>query len=389
MDLEIARIAYEVTYKGAGKPELSFGSSHFTTPQGPVSNLTAPGRQPVYYLGGVEGTRLGLAMYRADAALGHLGFGSSADVQSVVQRIPSFRTLPELYPEKYASHPSEDRFLGSDARIFLRTESVELDASPDRHSLEFRDVGWTVDFGQVGPAEQAFAAFFGEHFEAIAATDVGAPLAELVPYAEAVSVFRWLEENAIAFDPRDLLQVPITPAFTPHDVPALGLPRLTEIDPPRPTTLFGPFGPSRIVFPDGKETTFEYVGGRLERIRRRDDAVFEIRRDGLGTPITARALPDLGLAFSIDKGLGPIVIDGVEIAGDESNAADPDAIAYPDTQWERTVDALAVRFALAGPAPSNALLKAALAGIASVIGILAFVLLRRAGYLPALRSRQA
>jgi hypothetical protein len=350
MHAEVVRIAYESAYRLGKKPELSFGTSHFITPEGQqVVNLHPAGSQPVYYLGNSEKTLIGLAMYNADKALDKLAFGSTSSVRPIANQVPGFRSLPELYPEKYTEHPAQKLYAGSDVRIYIHPTLVELALVPERDALEFDRIVFAARFGTSGAAEAQFAAFFASHFHEIANTEQGAPLKALIPFARAVAVFRWLKENKINVELSDLSKVGISMAYTPQYVPAIRLPSLEEIAPCLPTTFFGPFGPVRIIRADGRETVITYENGLPIKVKRFDGEVLEVYRDDHGSPLALRMSGKDEAAFYVDPKLGPVFAENVQICGKGRNISiqlNKQTVVYPDNQPEATVSIIVMRFAL-------------------------------------------
>ena len=350
LDPEILRLAYRVSYLSDEKPELSIGASHVVAPDGRrLVDLHPPGRQPVHYFARTRLTLLGLLMVQADQALGKLAFGSSATVRPVAERVPGFRSLPELFPQKYCEHPGSDRYLGSEARVFLHPALIELVLSSTGHALEFGETVFSVRFGITGPAEAAFAAFVQSHFDEIVSTALGAPLRRLVPAARAVAVFRWLRTSEVRLEAGALTRVPIAKVLTPEHVRPLRLPSLSEIAPRGPGMLFGPFGPTRIVRADGGQTTIRYRRGLPVQVRRHDGAVLEVLRDGLDWPVALRLDRADAAAFLSLPSLGPVFADNVSLHGEGQGlkaSLRTDTVAYPNNRPEGTVALIAARFSL-------------------------------------------
>ena len=350
MNAEVLRLAYESAYRHGKKPELSIGTSHFTTPKGKeVITLHPPGKQPVYYLGKAQGNLLGLVMYRADEALAKLAFGSTSAVRPVAEQVPGFRSLPELYPEKYTEHPASERYAGSDVRVFINPTVVEFALSPQGDALTFSRIAFAARFGKSGAAEAEFAAFFASYFHEISNTEQGAPLKALIPFARAVAVFRWLKENEIHVDLTGLSKVQISKVYTPQYVSAIRFPSLDEIAPRLPTMFFGPFGPVRIIRADGRETVISYKNGLPVKVKRYDGEVLEVFRDDLGMPIALRMNEKDEAAFYADSKLGPVFAENVRLHGKGGNLSlevRRDTLLYPDNQPEATVSLIVVRFAL-------------------------------------------
>src|SRR5260370_3412864 len=125
-----------------------------------------PGNSSVFYGGDAERTMLGLAMAQADESLGPLAFSSTKDIQSVVDQVPGFHSLPELYPERYAAHPTQGNYPGANT-VFLHSAIVGLDWARAHDRLDFNQTLFNVRFDNATPAEELFGAFFVEHFNEI------------------------------------------------------------------------------------------------------------------------------------------------------------------------------------------------------------------------------
>jgi hypothetical protein len=281
-----------------------------------VANPNAPGRSSVYYFGHTRDTLLGLVMYQADSTLGEISFGDGAPVAALSRLIPGYRSLPELFPEKYARSPTEGRYLG-DQRIFLDCSSVHVSLAADGRTLTFEPPDFAIRFGRSGPAEEAYASFVQSQFAAIAEAPEGKAFAQLVPYAQAIAVFRWLKANNIRFAQGALGQVTLQQVFTPPQDPTSPGPDFKDVAPAAPTVFFGPFGPRRVIDALGRETLFDYDHGRLIRVRRADGAKLEVLRDGLGAPL-ALTVGDRAAAFYLDPKAGLILARDVALSRDDS-----------------------------------------------------------------------
>jgi hypothetical protein len=314
-----------------------------------VGSRHPEGKHSVYHFGGTRGTLLGLTLYEADVALGQLTFASTEELQAVTAKVPGFRSLVELFPEKYADHTKASRFSGpdSDLRVFLTPASVELSLSSDNASLTFRDTSFAVHFGQTGPAEVAFANSFQFHFHEIAQTDVGAPLARLVPYARAIAIFRWLRENNIPIIFGDLDGINLPKVHTPLFTPLRKQVRLQDIYPRHPTVFFDTFGPTRITLSDGRETAVHYEKGRVAGVLRYDGAKLTVYRDALGRPIAMR-MGDYAIAFVEHNDAGLLCAKRVDLAlgaGGASVLFRQDSEFYPISNPENVVASIVLRFA--------------------------------------------
>lgn len=344
MDKEVLRLAYEVAYRDDKKPELSIGAA----PEGAGGNVQhGPNRVPVYYLGKTDGTMLGLVMYLADEALGTLAFCSTKIVSPVSDEVAGFHSLPELYAQRYAYQPKQSSYPGANS-VFLHSALVELIWSAQADTLEFGNVRFNLRFDRAGPAEDTFAAFFVAHFDEIARTKVGEPFQSLLPYAEAVALFRWMKENHVNLSSSEFESVPFAPVFTPHEVAVRPLPKLDEIAPRAPTIFFGPFGPERIVRPDGRETTVTYNGGLPTKVHRYDGSVLEVRRDSIGNPIGLQIGEKNQAGFYVDPAVGFVFAEDVQFvlsAGTFGIKLSDKSTVYPDNQPEATTRVILSRFA--------------------------------------------
>ncbi|MDQ1639342.1 MAG: hypothetical protein QOF62_2681 [Pyrinomonadaceae bacterium] len=349
-DVQVLRQGYEFGYLSDVKPELSISNTFFDTPDGRrIVNLTPPGRQPVYYFGHTEDTLLGLVMYLADQTLGKLTFGSTAAVHSIAEKVPGFRSMPELYPEKYADHPASQRFLGSEARVFTHPSLIELTHTPRGNELEFGNTQFSVEFGKSGPAEAVFASFLESHFHEIANTESGAPFKQLVAYARVLAIFRWIKENKITFEEHGLASEPMALVFTPRDATPFDLPSLNEIAPRAPTMLFGPAGPVKIINRDQKETVVSYANGRPIRVQRYDGGSLEILRDDLGVPVAVRMNGTEEAAFYNDPTLGLVLAANLRVEGGGRSLSvhiNDKTVLIPEKRPEETVSLMVARFAI-------------------------------------------
>lgn len=350
LDLEVIRQAYDVAYVRSEKPELSIGGSTATHPNKQLqSNLPPPGYSSVYYYGGIAGTTMGLALFEADEALARLAFGSSRDVAPVAKRVPGFHSMPELFPEKYTDNPTAARYIGSDERIFIASRVVELQAGRKRGQLEFGETAFSVQFSRMGPAEVAFSSFMQAHFHEIGDTEVGAPLRRLLPFAQAVAIFRWLREANTPFDPSGLDQIKLTQVLTPFATRVRPAPRLDDVDPEKPFTRFGQHGPLSSVDKKGRETLFEYNEGYIQKVILPNGKSLDIFRDALRKPV---ALVDgqtgRRLAFLDHPELGYVLADKLDltIAGTEVGVRlRSNTTVVPISNAEPVVTAAVISFA--------------------------------------------
>ncbi len=348
MDAEVLRQGYDTGYVNDEKAELSISRTVAQDAGGRwVSNPRGPGDFAVYYFGHSENTQLGLAMFEADHRLGQFAFENPPQTPDLLPRFPGLRSLPELFPERYTDNPADERF-GSGLRVFLTTSSVGLGLTPKGDALVFDDTTFAVHFGNMGPAEAAFAGFFESHFNEIAATGPGRPFAQLVPYARSIAIFRWLKSHDIAVEADQLEEIAVANVYTPTAVPVHGRIRLEDIAPPLPTIFFGLNGPVRVIGTDAKETLFSYDEGLLSAVRRADGARFQVFRDALGTPIGLTWGMGKSVAFVQDSAHGLILAKGIDLkrSGDELAVAYRDGASYfPASNSEKILAAVALRFA--------------------------------------------
>lgn len=345
MDPEVTAACYQTAYVHGEKAELSIGQAREQDPDGNlVVNPQGPGNFSVYYFGHTQDTLLGEVMYEADSRLGKLAFENPASYRP----LPGFRSVAELFPEKYVDNPAQDQWAGADMRVFLNSSAVELQLSPDGQTLEFGNVAFTIHFGQMGPAESAFAGFMETHFNAIAASEAGRPFAQLVPYAKAMAIFRWLKANNIEVQDDELQQITLDKVITPAAQPLGKPPTLDDIAPPRPTVFFGPFGPTRVVRQDGTESSFTYQKGLVSSVQRFDGATFTVYRDSLGAPVGYQWGTQDGAAFIRDAKAGLLYAKGVDFVGtgDDLGVRYRDNTkAYPASNSEDILASVALRFA--------------------------------------------
>jgi len=350
MDSQVLRLGFRFGYLSDKKPELSIGDTFFDTPDGRrLVNLAPPGRQPIYYFGGTEDTLLGLVMCLADQTLATLTFGSSSAVKPTADQVPGFRSLPELFPEKYTEHPASEGYLGSGARVFMHPSLVEIVRKVGSDDLEFGATEFSVEFGKMGPAEAVFGSFLQSHFDEIANTEQGAVFKQLAAYARVLAVFRWLKENDITFNEQGLSSEPILTTFTPRDAVPITLPSPGEIATKSPTMLFGPAGPIKIIRANGAQTSLTYRNGLPTRVRRGDGSVLEIFRDDLGNPVAIRMNGTEEAGFYVDSRLGQVFAANVHLQGSGRNLkiqVDNNAVLVPEKRPEDTVSLIVARFSL-------------------------------------------
>jgi hypothetical protein len=352
MGIDGMRECYQIGYILNSNPELSIGSQPRSSDE-PKSQAERPqpGKQAVYYLPArMRDTRLGSILFQADNALGQLAFGSSATVRQVVEAVPGFHSLPELFMAKYAANPAQGRYLQSET-IYMHPAVVELEFDEHRNELRFSDTEFDVNYGSTGSAEAAFGIFFQTHYSEITKTDLGAPLGELVPYAQVVALFRWLKQNGITLKAGQLTG-PSPFVLTPHDVPLRPLVRLSEITPLSPITLFGPFGATSVYDSKGNEFgSIQYKNGLPILVSRADGRTLQIDRDDMGVPFAMRVGDTEADAFLVDPSLGLLLVEkaAAKPAGDELTVeVTAGAIEYPISKREPFVDAAISYFIVFG-----------------------------------------
>jgi hypothetical protein len=341
---------FEFGYRRDKKPELSISNIFFDLPDGRrVVNLTPSGRQPVYYFGDTEDTLLGMVMYLADQALGKLTFGSTAAVKPVADQVPGFRSMPELYPQKYTELPASENSLGSESRVFIHPSLVELVRNSGADELVYGDTRFAVEFGKMGPAEVVFAAFLESHFHEVANTEQGAAFRQLVAYARILAIFRWLKETRIDFVDGGLSKMSVPAIYTPRDAVPFVLPSPGEIAPGAPAMLFGPAGLLNVVNPEQKQTTVAYKNGRPIEVRRHDGDLLEIFRDDLGRPVAIRVNGTDGAAFLNDPTHGLVLAANLKLQGSGRSLSvhiNENTVLLPEKRPEETVARMVARFAL-------------------------------------------
>jgi hypothetical protein len=340
MDPELIAVAYYALFEKKIRPELSIGS------RSPGNNFVGGrtgARAGVYYSRGIQNTRLGYIMLRADISLGELAYTRNPKVR---QLFPEFRSLPELYPQKYATNAGDDRFLGSEDRILLQTGDIELVPGRSRE-LRFRAGRELVmRFGNTGPAEMAFGAWFGNNFEAIVAALP--ELRELRDAARVVAVIAWLSENQVQFDKGPMASLHESDVVTPDHVAPRRNPTVEDLerDPP--------LAPQHIIHGEGRVTNFEYEGPRVRRIRRWDGEILTVfyaddgRVVGLSGDGDRAAVVDYG-------GMSPLaqIIDNVVLdrSGDGNVAftAKPESVLLLEARPNAVIYGMIEGFARARP----------------------------------------
>ncbi len=248
MPPEVLVQTYKTVYVDGLRPELSISRGRATAPDGTeVSNVQEAGKASVYYFGNSKDSMLGLAMFNADHMLGELAFSNSSDVQNVARHVPGFHSLLELFPEKYAKHPGQGEYYGSDGRVFLTPRTVVMKEALKEGDLEFDEFGVSIHFGQPGPVESVYGAFFEAHFDDILKSESGRAFAELIPFARASAIFRWMRDNSIQFLPGKLNGVEVSQVFTPTAIDWRPRTELADIEVRLPTVFFGLNGPIRVI----------------------------------------------------------------------------------------------------------------------------------------------
>lgn len=346
MDPEVLRLAYQSVFLSSERPELSIGAP----PEGRArTRRMPPGTRPVYYLGGTEGTLLGLALYRADVALGTLAWGMPAEVREVSERVAEFHTLAELYAARYADHPTRGRYTGTSQRIFTHPASIEFAVDETRGTLDVVETRFAARFGDLGPAEAHFVAVFAAYFDDIVETEVASPIRALIPHAQAIGMFRWMRESGVLVAPGTLLDVPLQTVFTPAYTASREQPRLEDVAMPRPPiTLFGPLGPERIIRADGRESSITYRRDQAVRVTRYDGSVLEILRDDLGRPLGLVVDGAEAAAFYTDPDLGPVFAEDVILGPGGTLELRPSTMRYPDNEPEALIKQIIRGFLMEG-----------------------------------------
>jgi hypothetical protein len=342
----VLQLAYLTAYVHGEKAELSIGRTIQEGPNGVrYSQLNPPGLGSVYYYGRAKDTALGLAMYQADSLLDRIAFGGGQTVARLSVEVPGYRSLPELFPERYANNPAQERVAGTE-RVVIYSSEVALALSEQRDELTFAQTRFGVRFSQPGPAETAYAQLLQTNFEAIASTPEGRPFAELRPFAQALALFRYFKVNDI---PVSGINETNAPAFvyTPSAVPRPTPPQFADVAPPLPTIFFGPFGPVRMIDRNGAEVRFAYQQGKIVKIVRPDGASFVVYRNMLGQPIAFKS-GNNGFAFIYSGRDGLILGTDASLSGplnDLNVAFASHAKFLPISNAEEAVATEAMRFA--------------------------------------------
>lgn len=340
---------YKIVYVSGLRPELSIGYSRATAPDGSViSNLQEAGKNSIYYFGNSKDTLLGLTMFHADHMLGQLAFTNSENVREVARTIPEFRSLVEIFPEKYTNHPDQINFVGSDGRIYLTPKTVLLVKSTEDGKLDFGDFGVSIHFGQTGPAESAYVAFFESHFSEILKTKSGKAFADLIPFARASAIFHWLKENKIDFLAGTLADIEVPQVFTPTSIEEKKGIDLADVEVALPNVFYGLNGPVRIVRKDGRESQIEYDNNLARRVKRFDGQELSVIRDQNRTPVAVRWGSDRGIAFVPDPKLGLIMVKNISLKFGEYGPEityKPNSVRFPIVNPETIVTQYVLRFA--------------------------------------------
>ena len=315
MKAELIKLAYDNCYIKDLKQELSIGS---VPEKKDIPHSIPQGMLPVYYLGGIENTEIGLALLNADIALGKLSFASSPEVFSVSKRIPGFHSLPELFPAKYLDNPLQYRFLGN-VTVVLNSDKIELDLDNNKNQFFFKQTSFRIEMPNVGAAESYFCSFFNTNINKILQTEEAKPIMDLIPLANVVGIFKWLRNSKIKLR-GDFENIAIenqsTPAFTPF--PKIYKIQESDFYPKLPVILFCEYGPSTIYFDANRTVKFTYSKGLLKKISSYTGKELRLYYDDLGNPIAYNIDQKLGGAFCIDNNLGPVFINN--IIYDEKNS---------------------------------------------------------------------
>jgi hypothetical protein len=347
---EALRAIYRSVYVDDERPEISIGSRPASDDKrlDDQEKRRAADGVPVYYLGGIEGTELGRALFRADEALSELAFGPTATVREVEDKVVGFHSLPELFVEKYAHHEAQNRYLGS-STVYMNLQRVQIaPVRPvwwrflrfaSRVDYEISPPIFAVRFGQgAGPAEAAFAAFFTSHFYEIAETEVGRPFRDLLPFAQTVALFRWLRANDISLDPGPLGASPAR-IDTPLVVAHRRVVRPSDVSPSAPGILFNSFGPSEIYDATGRKSVVRYSKGLPVEVQRHDGATLRVVRDSLGTPVVMTDGVH-SQTFDVNQEIGLVLANDVALKGEGvkiATAFTTNTVIYPLSQREPEV----------------------------------------------------
>ena len=348
MDPEVLRLCYNCVYVKGKKPELSIGASPFTETKEEdgkkitrtKENVAPPGMQSVYYLGETENTFLGLAMLQADQALGQLSFdASSEEIRTLSKTVPGFHSLPELFPAKYANHPLQSNYLGSQ-RIYLYSKNVELAFNKKERCFDIVKTGIQVQFEKEGPAESYFGKFLTDHFYEIANSPLGSGFKNLVPFVHAAAIFRWFKLNNIQVNSNELARLPVTKVFTPKFIRPSPATTLEKLSPSYPTIVFGSFGPDEIYFSASHFIKFSYKKGLPVHVTSYDGKSIDITRDAAGLPFTWKTNESIAGIFVPDQDMGPVVFNNVKLEGNGSTLSariTSQSVVYPENQPEAAV----------------------------------------------------
>ena len=296
VDPELARIAYDCLYEAERAPELSIGAN-------PDDRLD-PGpalRSRVYYVGAIENTLLGLIMLRADQLLGDLAFGGSEVIERLGLRGTNLHTMAELCPDFYADGPS--RGGGGADRVYLLPDVVRVAAAASG-DLEFVEMTFDVRFSPAGAAEQEFAAALEANWPAVLASPGAAAFRDLVQAVRATSLMVWLRDHGIPFD-ASIRGIEPRRVFTPRDVPSRRAPKLKDLRPMLPLTVYDANGISRVYDARGRVSTVHYEERRVCRVERRDGTRLDVHYDSLLRPAAiSTSASSLGAVFRPDPATG-------------------------------------------------------------------------------------
>jgi hypothetical protein len=265
----------------------------------------------------------------------------------LLRRLQGYHSLPEMFPNAYAKHPNSDSYRTT-TRIFLDVSAVPAALDALKKTVDFEAPEFAVRFPDPGPAEAAYAAFFGDHQAEILAAPEGRPIRQLVPYAQAIALMRWLRDSHISFDPGPLVGLSEPPTYTPNSVPVQDPPALDRIAAHAPIVMFGNFGPVRVVDARGRQTTLRYKRGLLESVQRFDGTLMRVLRDDVGRPLAAVFNHGVAIGFYVDRVHGLVIAHDVLLSNSNSEVG----IQFtsrtrftPISNPEKEIARLAIKFA--------------------------------------------
>lgn len=256
----------------------------------------------------LRNTKLGRVLFDADVALAQIAFGGTPHLAARgLDAIEGYHSLAEMYPDKYADHPTVP--YGRDDRIVIQSLPARLEAAASDTLTFDASVELATRFGRTTAAERGYAEIFAASHDALMSRVP--ELSRLVQASRIVGVLKWLRANAIPFDVSALVHTPPASYVTPYHVEFTPVPRRRELVRRRPLVTYGEHGPTEILPHEGAPTRIEYDGaGRVASVLRGDGRVLRVYRDDLGTPLGYE-------------------VPGVGAAGFSRNA-DGDSLFHPD-----------------------------------------------------------